>query len=863
MRSLFALPSGFAISLCVVASLSACGGKLNNAKFSSSVLDTVSIIAKANLSPSSTALSFGSVAAGGVSSVTQVTVSNSGIGAASNVFVELASATQFTMSNNSCGTSSGKISVAPGFSCTFDLRFSPVSAGAKSDTLTLTYDNGESTALTATVALSGTGLGGCAAIAGATTYNASGAGSRANPYLICTARQLLDIGNHAVAWNAHFVQGANIDLTGYNQASSPAVVPIGSLAIPFKGRYDGQSYAISNLSYDDAAHDYVGLFGYVEGPAVISNVRLVNASITGEDLVGALVGGMHAAIVSNCHSAGAVVGRQYVGGLIGQSKWVALISGSHSDAAVSFGDSGGGLVGNSLYATVTNSFATGNVVGPVFGGIGGGLVGRFDFGFIKNSYATGNVSTGYDQVGGLVGLAGNGGTITNSFATGNVTGGNVNVGFLVGDSSFSGTITGSYYRQGASCTNTGAGGTGNCTRFGTGVNTVATPSYFFDPSNAPLSSWDFANDWVSQLVSSGLPSINPSAFDLGAWGDCSSHASASPFAGGNGTFERPYLICTPAQLANLGSGSYLDANAQYKLMADLDMTSFSSVNIPIGKTATPFLGGLDGNGHVISNFSFSNASRDDVGLFGYVSGRVVDLTMSAASVTGQGAVGILAGSAWGLVDHVNVSGVVTGYQQTGGMIGAIQEHARVVFSSSTATVTGGWDKTGGLAGYSFGYIVDSFSTGSVTGGGNLGGLLGNGWGYGGCTDNCSRVYRSYATGSVNGVSNVGGLVGLSQDGTWVVDSFATGDLTGNSSGSDLGLLIGVTGAGTFTGLRYRSGAACINAGSGGTAGCTALGTGANVVGTPDYFFLKTNAPISSWDFDYVWREISSAYPGLR
>jgi hypothetical protein len=101
---------------------------------------------------------FGNVTVGTSSSAQAFTVTNSGGTAAANVFLALSTGTQFAVSNPNCGTSGAKISVAAGATCTFDATFTPLTAGAKSDTLTLTYDNGVALAQTATAALSGTGL---------------------------------------------------------------------------------------------------------------------------------------------------------------------------------------------------------------------------------------------------------------------------------------------------------------------------------------------------------------------------------------------------------------------------------------------------------------------------------------------------------------------------------------------------------------------------------------------------------------------------------------------------------------------------------------------------------------------------------
>ena len=73
--------------------------------------------------------------------------------------------------------------------------------------------------------------------------------------------------------------------------SGAGFAPIGTSSIPFSGSFDGQGYAIRNLYINRGDAEYVGLFGYVSGElATISNVALDNATITGRNYTGALMG---------------------------------------------------------------------------------------------------------------------------------------------------------------------------------------------------------------------------------------------------------------------------------------------------------------------------------------------------------------------------------------------------------------------------------------------------------------------------------------------------------------------------------------------------------------------------------------------
>ncbi|NDC76163.1 peptidase A26, partial [bacterium] len=103
----------------------------------------------------------------------------------------------------------------------------------------------------------------------------------------------------------------------------------------------------------------------------------------------------------------------------------------------------------------------------------------------------------------------------------------------------------------------------------------------------------------------------------------------------------------------------------------------------------------------------------------------------------------------------------------------------------------GWDTIGGLVGRSsYGSVSNSFATGAVSGGGQVGGLVGGNWG---------SIASSYATGnvSVNFLNGLvaGGLAGYTFGS--ISDSFATGDV-GNATSAYIGGLVGRLIGGTLT-----------------------------------------------------------------
>jgi len=214
------------------------------------------------------------------------------------------------------------------------------------------------------------------------------------------------------------------------------------------GEFDGNGHEISNLSFNSDFVYTVGLFGYLAPGGKVTQVGVENVNITGDNLVGGLVGINYEATVSNSYSTGSVAGYHYcLGGLVGWNG--GTVSNSHSTGNVTRAGYVslyvGGLAGRNE-GDISNSYSIGSVTGSMYVG---GLVGWNEGGDVTNSYSTGSV-TGDDMVGGLVGQN-MGGIISNSSSIGSVTG-DAFVGGLVGEnlgdvsSSYStSSVTGSVY----------------------------------------------------------------------------------------------------------------------------------------------------------------------------------------------------------------------------------------------------------------------------------------------------------------------------------------------------------------------------------------------------------------------------------
>jgi filamentous hemagglutinin family protein len=299
-----------------------------------------------------------------------------------------------------------------------------------------------------------------------------------------TGTDLQGIGSGVSTQN--FALGADIDASatsGWNAGAG--FLPDAPNFPNFTGTFDGLGHIISNLTINRPLVSRVGLFEKIGNGGVVRNVGLVGGSITGNSMVGGLVGENAYGTISNSYTTGTVHGSSYTGGLVGNN-YGGAISNSYATGAVSGGSYTGGLVGNNNYggSTISNSYASGTVSGS---SSTGGLAGRSN-GTVSNSYASGAVSSTGSSVGGLIGY--NASTISNSYATGAVSGGS-SVGGLAGFNN--GTVTASFWDTTTSGQATSAGGVGMTTA---DMQTQANFTSATAANGNVNPAWDLANTWT-------------------------------------------------------------------------------------------------------------------------------------------------------------------------------------------------------------------------------------------------------------------------------------------------------------------------------------------------------------------------------
>jgi len=270
-------------------------------------------------------------------------------------------------------------------------------------------------------------------------------------------------------------------------------------------------------------------------------------------------------------------------------------------------------------------------------------------------------------------------------------------------------------------------------------------------------------------------------------------AQAQNYGGGAGTPQYPYLIYDPNHIQAIGANPD-DWDKYFELMDDIDLSAYTGTQFNIigwyedGLNNKPFTGVFDGNGHTISNFTYTSAGANYVGLFGYVAGEkaeikdlgLIDPNINSTAGISVGALAGCIGDGTTVSDCYVKGGTVTGNKMVGSLAGRTG-NATILRCSAACDVTGsGWG-IGGLIGDAWQTTISAcYATGSVTADSwDVGGLVGHQYE--------GEILTSYATGPVRGTDyGVGGLIG---NGEWmsIIHCYAAGGVHGVD---DVGGLVG-------------------------------------------------------------------------
>ena len=577
-------------------------------------------------------------------------------------------------------------------------------------------------------------------------YN--GDGSVDAPFLITTPVELATLAELVNAGDADYNDRCykldnDISLSDYGAGYNDAKgwIPIGKTGNTFKGDFNGAGYTITGLYINDDTLSNAGLFGFVQN-GTVRNLNIADANIIGGNGVGGVVGCLSGNVAS-CSVMGTIVGGNGVGGVAGYFYGARATS-------------------------VTNSNVSGSVTGS--GNNVGGVVGLANTGPMASSYVTACYAMctveGNSDVGGIAGTLGNnalnGLTVNRCIALNPSISGTAYVGRVAGRR-YTGIMTANYALADMSA-----------------VGTAAFP--------VPPETYNVHNNINGEDVSSGsMPVLQYHPFD-------GTGANLGGYA------DNPYIINTAEQLAWLATrvnAENTDFNSKYyRLGNDIDLTVYLSLGspgynngegwVPIGKN-TPFLGNFDGAGKSITGLTINPADKANyIGLFGRVKGGTIqNLSVVDASVKGYdrvgGVIGYLDG---GSIVNCSAVGIdIDGNMDIGGIVGMMNGYMNNCY---TTGVVSGNDNIGGVIGNvgvsvwndaSDTYITSCYSSCNVSGKTAVGGVAGESLSHNTLYDIC--ITNCYAIGTVSGGSYVGGMVGYVGSRTTMENCYATGAVTGN------------------------------------------------------------------------------------
>jgi hypothetical protein len=613
-----------------------------------------------------------------------------------------------------------------------------------------------------------------------------GDGSPSNPYQIQTRSQFLELGRHPELYSKCFVLMCDIDLGDLFFRQAPVAPNVqGETHVfsgtPFSGRFNGGMHTISNLiiSPDPAfTVSNMGLFGSLAAGGKISHLRVENAKIShsgGLQNTGLLCG-ENLGEIRDCYADGEISYANYTngtGGLVGANR--GFVTRSAAEAKLFFVDptavksqslaiaasdpififrSGGtarimmaprelGILVGINYAVITDCHAKGSITGSGYSGAMGGIAGASrDDGLVASCYCMATVRGEQSSAGPVVSLVYGGGAATNSYYL-------LDPALPAPASGYGVGLTDSQMRQQASFVGFDfAGGT----------------------EDGTADTWIMPQDAGYPVLADERP------FDLA----------------GQGTEAEPYLIGSVQDLGLISQ----HPETHYRLASDIDCSGivWPAMIVPW------FSGALDGSGHSISHALLFTTGPG--GLLGIAVNQVTicDLHLEEIEIKGANGsnyVGAVASVNHGAIFNCSATGRISASGCVGGLIG---RNSGVVYACRTnvsLTGIGGSGYVGGLIGHNnSGIVVGCHAAGPVTGVQNvdcLGGLIGRQSMNGTLLTDITLTAYCCSTGSVTGAGYTGGLIG--DNAGRVVYCLAAGPLAG---GSHAGGIVGHHFEGTIS-----------------------------------------------------------------
>lgn len=287
-----------------------------------------------------------------------------------------------------------------------------------------------------------------------------GSGTKADPYLIATAQDLVEFRDEVNASTNKSTSTLCAKLTANINLAGQEWTPIGqyksySEYVKYGGTFDGNGHTISGLSIN-ATTAYQGLFGYVNGGEIkdLTVAGSVTTSTESSAYAAGIVGYGSPVTIENCVNQATVTATKkgYIAGVTAYAGGTgSSISGCKNQGKVTAADAyTGGIVAMASSVTIKNCINSGAVTCTgtpnSYSGNVGGVVGSISgTSKVERCGNTGTVSSTMKRTGGVAGNVS--GTVQSCFNTGDVTG-IYSIGGIVG-------VTGSKNTKITDCYNWG------------------------------------------------------------------------------------------------------------------------------------------------------------------------------------------------------------------------------------------------------------------------------------------------------------------------------------------------------------------------------------------------------------------------
>ena len=256
---------------------------------------------------------------------------------------------------------------------------------------------------------------------------------------------------------------------------------------------------------------------------------------------------------------------------------------------------------------------------------------------------------------------------------------------------------------------------------------------------------------------------------------------AKEFAGGDGSEKNPYQIKTAAQLRKLSADCAKGIHyreVHFRLENDIRfnknvLDENGELNgivlkfeqwVPIGKDySTPFGGYFDGNGHTIYGIVCTTCKNKYIGLFGYVTAKVSNVTIKDSYFSGDTTIGAVVGFGSRVSGEVSNCVNYATVKSSAPCAGVIGRGGRLIDSCANYGAVYSNNRAAGIAAYFDvgSIIINSSNFGAIECKGNwCGGIIAS------CADDKTVCANNVNFGTISCLASqklaVGGIVGWCQ-----------------------------------------------------------------------------------------------------